>query len=63
MKETTKPKAIDLGALQNAFNAAKRQLNADAKALAKAQESFDRSKKAHQEAHEALKAAAHTVLS
>jgi len=62
MKNPANPKAIDLGALQNTLNATKRQLSTDSKALAKAQESFDRSKKAYQEAYEALKAAAHTVL-
>jgi hypothetical protein len=55
-------KAIDLGTLQTQYNAAKRQWEADAKVLARAQESAERSKRVLGEAHEALREAARTVL-
>lgn len=61
MKDS-KTKAIDLGTLQSNYLAAKRQRDADVKALTRAQEAFDRSKAACGEAHEALREAARTVL-
>ncbi len=58
----SKNKAIDLGALQDHHNTTKKQHIADSKALEKARDSHDRSRKAYLDAAEALKAAARTVL-
>lgn len=57
-----KTKSIDLGALQDAFQMAKKLTETDRKNLLKSQEAYDRSKKALQSAEEALKSAASTVL-
>jgi len=59
---TTKAKTVDLGALQDVFLAARQTAETDAKALAKAEEAADRSRRAAAEAHEALKAASRLVL-
>ena len=55
-------KSVDLGQLQDAFIAARRTAETDAKTLAKAEEAADRSRKAAADAHEALKAASRLVL-
>lgn len=60
---TPKIKPIDLGSLQDAYQASKRQFAIDTKALTKAQDAFDRSKVAFQEARDALQSASRTVLS
>jgi hypothetical protein len=57
-----KSKSIDLGALQDALALAKRAYATDAKALEKSRDSYERSKKTFQEAHEALKAGSRAVL-
>ncbi len=62
MKSHTKPKAIDLGSLQESFDVARKQLVADARALVRAQEAFDHSKQVFEKAQEALKSAARVVL-
>lgn len=62
MTENKKSKTIDLGALQDAYQSAKKTLEADAKVLARAQESFTASKKRFQETHEALKSGSQAVL-
>lgn len=62
MAKETKPKAIDLGALQERFNAAKRQYEIDVKALLRAQQAFDESRSVYRDAEEALKAAVRTVV-
>jgi hypothetical protein len=61
MKHPT-TKSIDLGALQATFVVARRQHAVDAKALARAQDAEERSRRAFAEAQEALKNAARTVL-
>lgn len=62
MAKLAKSKAIDLGQLQDTYTLAKKTLASDAKALAKAQDVFERSKKQYQDSFEALKSAARTVL-
>lgn len=62
MTKQPKQKSIDLGALQDHFNVTKKAFVADAKALAKAQDNFDRSKAAYQAANDALKAGSRAVL-
>lgn len=59
----TKNKPVDLGALQSAFETAKKKLNTDAKALTKAQDQFDRSKKEFEAADAALKQGFRAVAS
>jgi len=53
--KSPKVKPVDLGALQTNHESSKKQLAADARALTKAQDQFDRSKKAFEEADAALK--------
>jgi hypothetical protein len=57
-----KAKSIELGALQDAYLNAKRTYELNMKALAKAQDTFDRSKETYRSSHEVLKAAAHNIL-
>ncbi len=63
MKSPTKMKSIDLGALQDQLQLTKRTQESESKQFYAAQERFDRAKKAHQEAHEALASASRTILS
>jgi hypothetical protein len=62
MKMVAKAKSVDLGELQDAFTAARRTAEADAKALAKAQDAADRSRAAFAAATEALKAGSRLIL-
>ena len=62
MAKQPKAKAIDLGALQDHHNLTKKTLATDAKALAKAQDMFERSKAEYQQAYEALKAGSRAAL-
>lgn len=55
MTKNLKIRPVDLGALQQAHETAKKQLSTDAKALTKAQDQFDRSKKEFEAADAALK--------
>jgi hypothetical protein len=57
-----KVKSIDLGALQDQFTAAKKQYDTDVKALVKAQDAVDRSRRAFLEAEQTLKEGTRTVL-
>lgn len=61
MAKTSKP--VDLGALQSNHDAAKKKLAVDAKALQKATDQFDRSKKDFEAADIALKQGFRAVTS
>jgi len=63
MAKEARPKAIDLGSLQDRYQATKRQHEIDAKALERAQQTFDESRAAYIEAAANLRQAARTVLS
>ena len=57
-----KQKPIDLGQLQDTYNSAKKQFQADTKALERAQQAFDKSKGAYGTAYQDLKSATRVVL-
>lgn len=58
-----KNKPVDLGALQSSYEAAKKKLASDAKALSKAQDQFDRSKKEFEAADAAMRQGFRAVAS
>lgn len=57
-----KSKSIDLGALQDNYQHAKKEMQTAKKNLEKAQIAFDTCNKAYLSAHEELKSASRTVL-
>lgn len=58
----SKPKPIDLGVLQEAFEQARKELSATSKALSKAQDAYDTAKGKYERAQADLKSGARTVL-
>lgn len=62
MKQPAKSKPIDLGALQDTYNAAKKQWLSDSKALEKAQTAVDASSEAYNQAFNALKSGSRAAI-